>query len=391
MASTALMNNYGERALTLVKGEGMTVWDDQGRRFLDAVAGIAVCSLGHCHPAVTKAICEQAQRLVHCSNLYLTQEQPALAETLCDLAGMEKAFFSNSGAEANEAALKIARKLGNQRGIETPTVVTMNGSFHGRTMATLSATGNAKVKDGFSPLLSGFHHVPYGQLEAVEALSGDASVVAVMVEPIQGEGGVNIPPAGYLAGLRELCDRNQWLLILDEIQTGNGRTGAMFACQHEQVLPDILTTAKALGNGLPIGACLARGQAAEMLQPGSHGSTYGGNPLVCRAALAVLQTLKAENLDQHAASIGGYMVERFRQALSPLPQVAEIRGKGLMIGIELTRPCGELVAQAVERGVLINVTAGNTIRLLPPLVITKDQADQVIDSVCELVSSFAAD
>ncbi len=387
MATTALMNTYGERKLTLVKGEAMHLWDDQGRRYLDALSGIAVCGLGHSHPKLSAAISEQASTLLHISNLYNTEPAARLADLLCSLTQMENVFFSNSGAEANEAALKIARKYGNDRGITTPTVITMNGSFHGRTMATLTATGNPKVKDGFYPLLDGFIHVDYNDINAIKAIDND-QVVAILVEPVQGEGGVNVPSDDYLTQLRAICDERNWLLMLDEIQTGNGRTGELFAFQHTDILPDVLTTAKGLGNGLPIGACMARGPAANVLQPGNHGSTYGGNPLVCHGAYTVLTTLQEDKLIDNAKHIGNYLLQGFSQQLEGHEKVSNIRGKGLMIGVELTQPCPELVAAAADKGLLLNVTAGNTIRLLPPLITTEADADQMIDIVCQLINGL---
>lgn len=384
MSDSALMNTYGERTTTLVKGDGAYLWDSEGNRYLDALSGIAVCGLGYNHPAVTRAIAEQAEKLIHCSNLYLIEPQQALGKILVDASGMEKVFFSNSGAEANEAALKIARKFGQQKGISHPHVITADRSFHGRTMATLSATGNTKVKQGFEPLVEGFSHVPFNDIDAIKA-AATANTVAIMVEPVQGEGGVNVPAADYLNALRELCDSNDWLLILDEIQTGNGRTGRFFAYQHNNILPDVVTTAKGLGNGVPIGACLARGKAAEILQPGNHGSTFGGNPLVCNAGLAATQTLLEQDLMTRAASLGEMMLTQFRESLSDVACVVDIRGKGLMIGIELDQPCGDLVAQAKQKGVLINVTAGNTIRLLPPLIISDEQARTIVDTVVDLI------
>ncbi|ACR11020.1 acetylornithine transaminase [Teredinibacter turnerae T7901] len=384
MSDSALMNTYGERTTTLVKGDGAYLWDSEGNRYLDALSGIAVCGLGYNHPAVTRAIAEQAEKLIHCSNLYLIEPQQALGQILVDTSGMEKVFFSNSGAEANEAALKIARKFGQQKGISHPHVITADRSFHGRTMATLSATGNTKVKQGFEPLVEGFSHVPYNDVDAIKA-AATANTVAIMVEPVQGEGGVNVPAPDYLNALRELCDSNDWLLILDEIQTGNGRTGRFFAYQHNNILPDVVTTAKGLGNGVPIGACLARGKAAEILQPGNHGSTFGGNPLVCNAGLAATKTLLEQDLMTRAAALGEMMLTQFRETLSDVACVVDIRGKGLMIGIELDQPCGDLVAQAKQKGVLINVTAGNTIRLLPPLIISDEQARTIVDTVVDLI------
>lgn len=371
----------------IVRGEGPYVWDNTGRRYLDALSGIAVCGLGHAHPAVTRAICDQASTLLHISNYFLIEPQVELAEKLVAIAGMDKVFFSNSGAEANEAALKIARKWGNDRGIESPTVITTHNSFHGRTMATLSATGNPKVKVGFEPLVEGFQHVPYDDIEAILHAS-DANTVAVMVEPVQGEGGIRLPSPNYLKELRQLCDARGWLLILDEIQTGNGRTGEFFCYQHYGILPDVVTTAKGLGNGVPIGACLARGKAAEVFQPGNHGSTFGGNPLACKAALAVIGTLEQENLLQRSRDLGARMLDQFRQAFSANAMVKDVRGLGLLLGVELAAECTGLMAKAREKGLLINVTSNNTIRLLPPLIITDAQASEIVEGVIELVEDF---
>lgn len=387
MTSSALMNNYGTRTLTLIKGEGARVWDDQGNEYLDALAGIAVCGLGHCHPTVTKAITDQACTLLHTSNLYNLPPQQKAAQLLCELSGMENVFFSNSGAEANEAAIKIARKYGNEKNIATPTIITMTNSFHGRTMATLTATGNPKVKVGFAPLVEGFIEVPFDDIEAVKKHTHNSNVVAILVEPIQGEGGIHIPEANYLSALRDICDQNDWLLMLDEIQTGNGRTGHYFAFQEYGFLPDVLTTAKGLGNGMPIGACLAQGKTRSILEPGNHGSTYGGNPVACAAVNAVLNTLKEQQLCQRAQQLGDYFSQQFNIALADKHCVKEIRHKGLMIGIELHHNCPELVQQAMAEGLLINVTAGNVIRLLPPLTMTNEQADQVVNILAGLIPS----
>ncbi len=386
----ALMNTYGNRSTTLVRGEGPYVWDDQNQRYLDALSGIAVCGLGHAHPAVTAAITEQAQKLLHVSNLYLIEPQVALAEALIRLSGMDTVFFSNSGAEANEAAIKIARKWGNDKGITNPHIITTENSFHGRTMATLTATGNPKVKTGFTPLVSGFSHAPYNDIEAIEA-AATPETVAVMIEPIQGEGGIHIPSPNYLKALRALCDKNQWLLILDEIQTGNGRTGKFFCYQHFDILPDVVTTAKGLGNGVPIGACIAKGVAAGVLQPGNHGSTFGGNPMACNAALAVINTIENEHLLARAEALGQRMHSQLEEALWAPEinnKVTEVRSFGLLIGIELTSDCTELVEAAKQKGLLINVTAGNTIRLLPPLILTNEEADQVVQTVVSLIEAF---
>lgn len=383
----ALMNLYGERTTTLVKGEGVYLWDDQGKRYLDALAGIAVCGLGYNHPAVTRAICEQAERLIHCSNLYRIEAQIKLAELLCEISGMSNVFFANSGAEANEAAIKIARKFGQDQGIERPHMITTEKSFHGRTMATLSATANNKIKAGFYPLLEGFSHVAYNDIEAIKQAATD-STVAVMVEPVQGEGGINVPSENYLPELRALCDANNWLLILDEIQSGNGRTGKFFAYQHTDILPDVVTTAKGLANGVPIGAYLAQGKAADVFQPGNHGSTFGGNPLACSAALATVQTLVKDDLMAKAAALGEQMIARFKQAFANNPKVLDVRGKGMLIGIQLNRDCGDMVAKAKAEGLLLNVTAGSVIRLLPPLILSEAEADIVVNTVIKLVEAY---
>jgi acetylornithine/N-succinyldiaminopimelate aminotransferase len=387
--SDALMHNYGRQPVAFERGEGVWLWDTQGRRYLDALAGIAVCGLGHAHPAVTRALCEQAGTLIHTSNIYRIPLQEQLAERLCALSGMDRAFFCNSGAEANEAAIKLARLHGHARGIDTPTVIVTEGSFHGRTLATLSATGNPKIQKGFEPLVPGFLRVPYGDLDAIARLADHSEIAAVLVEPVTGEGGIRIPPSGYLKGIRELCDRHEWLMMLDEIQAGIGRTGKWFAFQHEGLLPDVLSLAKGLGNGVPIGASLARGKAAGLFAPGSHGTTFGGNPLVCRAALAVLETMEQETLPARATVTGRYLLDGFQTRLGKLPGVREIRGMGLMIGIELDRPCAELVGQALERGLLINVTAERVIRLLPPLILTEAEADILLETLSGLVESFA--
>ncbi|RMG58735.1 MAG: aspartate aminotransferase family protein [Gammaproteobacteria bacterium] len=388
-----LMNTYRRLPVAFRRGEGAWLEAADGRRYLDALSGIAVCSLGHAHPAVREAVCRQAGEVVHVSNLYRIPQQEELGTSLCAASGMERVFFANSGAEANEAAIKLARLYGHNQGIEEPAIVVMEGSFHGRTMATLTATGNRKVRAGFEPLLRGFVRAPFGDLEAVRTIAANnRNVVAILVEPVQGEGGVRVPEPAYLNGLREICDDQGWLLMLDEIQTGMGRTGQMFAFQHhEDLQPDVMTLAKALGNGVPIGACLARGLAAEVLMPGSHGSTFGGNPLACAAGLAVLQTLQQEQLVQRAAELGARMLDGFREALDDVEGVRDIRGLGLMLGIELERPCGELVARALEEGLLINVTADSVVRLLPPLVISDEEAEQIVGKTSALIRAFLAE
>ena len=389
--SNTLMSTYARLPVTFEKGDGCWLWDSEGNKYLDAVSGIAVCNLGHAHPAVTEALCEQAGKLVHTSNLYGIANQQALGDMLTAAAGMDRVFFCNSGAEANEAAIKLARLYGHKKGIDTPTIVVMENSFHGRTLATLSATGNRKVQAGFEPLVKGFLRVPYDDLEAVENVAKPPpEVVAVLVEPVQGEGGVRVPQEKYLSALRVLCDKHGWLLMLDEIQTGMGRTGQMFAHQKEALSPDVVTLAKGLGNGMPIGACMARGEAAELFQPGNHGSTFGGNPLACAAGLAVIKTLQKESLPERAEELGLRIITALELALGDQEYITDIRGQGLLIGIELDRPCGELVGMALQRGLLINVTAGNTIRLLPPLVISDEDADYLVQSLAELISEFVS-
>ena len=388
MNSNYLMNNYGTRNLSLVKGEGRWVWDDQGNRYLDAVMGIAVCGLGHSHPEITEVISEQASKLMHCSNLFLIPEQQQLAQRLGEVSGMETMFFSNSGAEANEAAIKLARLYGREKGIDIPTIIVAENCFHGRTMGTLSASWGAKVRSGFEPLVERFVHVPFDDLGAVSALSEDSSVVAVLVEPIQGESGVNIPAEGYLSGLRNICDANDWLLMLDEIQTGNGRTGTHFSCMGESVLPDVMTTAKGLGNGVPIGTCMARGKAAELFAPGSHGSTYGGNPLVCAVANKVFDIIQRDQLAENAKRLGNKIREALENKLADLPQVIDVRNKGLMIAVELKSDCVELVEIARQQGLIINVAGGNRIRLVPALNMTDEEADILIEKLCPIVEAW---
>ncbi len=391
--SDKLMDTYAPLPVSFERGDGVWLWDTDGNRYLDAVSGVAVCNLGHAHPAVTEALCDQAGKLLHTSNLYHIPLQEALAEELTRLAGMDKAFFCNSGAEANEAAIKLARLYGHQKGIKAPSIVVTDGSFHGRTLATLSATGNRRIQAGFEPLVRGFVRVEYNDLEAIRNVArNEPEVVAVLVEPVQGEGGVRIPDEGYLAGLREICDEQGWLLMLDEVQTGMGRTGRMFAFQHTDVVPDVMTLAKGLGNGVPIGACLARGTAAGVFQPGNHATTFGGNPLVCRAALAVIRVMEEESIPARAAGVAEWLLNGFRERLGELPSVQAIRGKGMMLGIELDRPCRELVAKALEEErLLINVTADSVIRLLPPLIMNETEAAELLDRVCRLVETFTTE
>ncbi|HEU5339521.1 MAG TPA: aspartate aminotransferase family protein [Sulfuricaulis sp.] len=389
MPTSYQMPLFSGLPVAFTHGQGVWLWDTKGNKYLDALAGIAVCGLGHAHPAVTAALCDQAGKLLHTSNWYEIPLQEQLAERLCRLAGMENVFFCNSGAEANEAAIKLARLHGHQRDILTPGIIVTEGSFHGRTLATLSASGSRKIQSGFEPLVQGFYRVPYNDLSAVQQVGErNKNIVAVLVEPITGEGGVFIPDEGYLKGLRKICDERGWLLMVDEIQTGMCRTGEWFACQHEGVVPDVMTLAKGLGNGVPIGACLARGKAAKVFKPGSHGSTFSGNPLVCRVALAVIEELEKEKFADRAAKVGKRLLDRLKEKLNKTPGVKEIRGRGLMLAIELDRPCKELLQHGLESGILINVTADNVIRLLPPLILTDTEADLLADILEKMVRGF---
>jgi acetylornithine aminotransferase len=385
------MNTYARQPVTFVKGDGVWLWDEQGQRYLDALAGIAVNGLGHAHPELVAAISAQAGTLIHLSNIYSNPVQDALAEKLCAVSGMDRVFFCNSGCEANEAAIKLARLYGHQKGIESPEIIVMEKAFHGRTLATLSATGNRKTQAGFEPLVSGFVRVPFDDLDAVsQVASRNANVVAVLVEPVQGEGGINVPhdANAYLQGLRKLCDEHGWLLMLDEVQSGIGRTGTWFAFQHTSIVPDVMTLAKGLGSGVPIGACLAQGKASEVFTYGKHGSTFGGNPLASIAGLTTLNVLEKDGLLAHAEQLGNWIADAFRTEFKDVKGVVNIRNAGLMIGIELDRPCAELVKQALEAKLLINVTADNVVRLLPPLVMNSEEAKQLVDILAPLIKNF---
>jgi acetylornithine aminotransferase len=385
------MTTYASLPVAFERGEGAWLWDEAGKKYLDALSGVAVCNLGHAHPVLTRALSDQASRLWHTSNIYQIPNQFRLSERLTKVAGMDRAFFCNSGAEANEAAIKLARLYGHKKGIDHGQIIVMERSFHGRTLATLSATGNRKVQAGFEPLVTGFIRVPYDDLEAVRTVAHNAQgIVAVLVEPVQGEGGVRVPQAGYLKGLREICDQHGWLLMLDEVQTGMGRTGKWFGCEHEGVQPDVMTLAKGLGNGFPVGACLARGAAAEVFQPGNHATTFGGNPLASAVGLAVLDVMEQDKLVARVAQLGARMLNGLKTELADVKGVTEIRGCGLMLGIELDRSCTELVKRALDAGLLINVTYDNNVRLLPPFVLTDAEADQIVKGVCDLVRSFLA-
>jgi acetylornithine aminotransferase len=390
-AMSHVMDTYARQPVAFARGEGVWLWDEHGKKYLDALAGIAVNTLGHAHPKLTRALAEQAGRMLHVSNLFAAPWQEAAADRLAAISGLDEVFFCNSGCEANEAAIKVARKYGHERGVNEPAIVVMENSFHGRTLATLSATGSRKVQAGFEPLVSGFVRVPHGDLDAVQKIAEhNRNVVAVLVEPIQGEGGINVAGIEYLRGLRALCDRNEWLLMLDEVQCGLGRTGKWFVYQHAGILPDVLPLAKGLGSGVPVGACLVAGRAKGVLKRGNHGSTFGGNPLVCAAVIATLDAIRDEGLLDNALRVGAVIRGGLASALAGLPGVVEIRGMGLMLGIELAAPCGEIVRAALDAGLVINVTADTVIRLLPPLVMTEAEGRMVVERLVPLIKAELA-
>ncbi|MBA0900903.1 MAG: aspartate aminotransferase family protein [Candidatus Nitrotoga sp.] len=384
-----LMNTYARLPITFTHGEGVWLWGSDGKRYMDGLAGIAVNTLGHAHPRLTAALTQQINKLMHVSNLYQIDEQEAVADQLCALSKMQEVFLCNSGCEANEAAIKLARLYGHQQGIENPAIIVMEKAFHGRTLATLSATGNRKVQAGFEPLVTGFIRVPYNDLDAInQVANNNPDITAVLVEPIQGEGGIRTLDVHYLEQLRGICDQHNWLLMLDEVQCGIGRTGKWFAHQHSSVLPDVMTLAKGMGSGVPVGACLAAGKVTGTFKPGNHGSTFGGNPLACVAVLTTLDVIQQDRLVANAATVGSLIQQELRTRLTTVAGVVDIRGQGLIIGIELDRPCGDLVNQALAQGLLINVTAENVIRLLPPLVLTSSEALQLLDKLCPLIVNF---
>jgi acetylornithine aminotransferase len=386
-----LMNTYARLPVSFARGEGVWLWDESGKRYLDALAGIAVSGLGHGHPKLVGAIADQAAKVIHTSNLYEIGRQRELADRLCALSGMDEVFFCSSGSEANEAAIKLARLYGHHRGVQSAAIVVMERAWHGRTLATLSATANRKAQAGFEPLVPGFVRVPYNDDRAVrQAAEANPNIVAVLVEVLQGEGGINVADTGYVRALRRLCDEGEWLLMIDEVQSGIGRTGQWFAYQHAGIRPDVITLAKGLGSGVPIGACVAAGRATGTFKPGSHGSTFGGGPLACAAGLATLAAMEEDDLLGNAVRMGELIRAGFRDALAGVAGVTEIRGMGLMIGIELDRPCGELVARALDAGLLINVTADRVIRLLPPLVIGEREAHELVSRLAPLVRRFLA-
>ena len=386
-----VMNTYSRQPIGFVRGEGAWLWDDQGKRYLDCVSGVAVASVGHAHPTVTNAICEQAKSMLHTSNLYRIFRQEELAERICKLAGMDEVFFCNSGAEANEAAIKLARLYGHKSGVENSHIIVMEKAWHGRTLATLSATGSRKAQAGFEPLMDGFVRVPYNDAAAVQQIaSRQTNVVAVLVEVLQGEAGVIMADMEYLRALRKICDEQQWLFMIDEVQCGIGRTGKWFGFQHAEVKPDVITLAKGLGSGVPIGACLAAGRATGVFGPGNHGSTFGGGPLVCAASLATLQAIEEEKLLDKATQTGEWIRSELRTQLKGVSGVKDIRGLGMMMGIELDRPCGDIVKRALAQGMLVNVTGDTVVRLLPPLIFTAAQAEQLVNTLVPIIKDFLA-
>ena len=388
---TSLMNTVTRLPVSFTHGKGVWLWDDKGKQYLDGFAGIAVNTLGHAHPRFTKVVQEQVGRLIHVSNYFRIAELEKLADKVVSISGMENAFFCNSGCEANEAAIKLARLYGHQRGIENPAIIVMENAFHGRTLATLSATGNRKAQAGFEPLVTGFVRVPLNDIASVRQIAAsNRNVVAVLLEPIQGEGGINISTMEYLRALREVCNQQNWLFMLDEVQCGIGRTGPWFVYQHASVLPDVLTLAKGLGGGVPIGACLARGVAAQVFKPGNHGTTFGGNPLAAAAALAVLNIVEDEKLRENADAMGKVIREALAKEFGGVKGVVEIRGQGLMIGMELDRPCYELMAQGLEVGLLINVTQDSVVRIVPPLIINESEAREIVARLAPLVHALLA-
>jgi acetylornithine aminotransferase len=384
-----LMNTYNRKKVSFVKGDGVYLWDDQNNKYLDALCGLAVTSLGHSHPDVSTTIHKQSQTLIHTSNAFIIKQQEILGERLCKLTGLDNAFFCNSGAEAVEAAIKIARKYGNDQHIETPKIIVMENSFHGRTLAALSATGGEKAHKGFYPLIDGLLRVPYNNIQEIEKLAKQNNdIVAILLEPIQGEGGIKIPDDDYLPKLRSLCDANNWLLMIDEVQSGFCRTGKWFGYQHSEIIPDVVTVAKALGNGIPIGACLTNKKASTVLTPGSHGSTFGGNFISTSVAIQVLDIMREKNLSKNARLMGLYIEKELKENLAKYSIVKDIRCRGLMIGIELKVKCLELVEEALKNRLVINVTKENTIRMLPPLIIKKSEADIIVNVICKIISEI---
>ncbi len=385
---SALMSTYQTLPIIIKKGEGQWLYDTHDKKYLDAFAGIAVCNLGHCHPKIVKAIKQQAEQLIHCSNMLGNTLVEKLAAELTHLAQMDKAFFCNSGAEANECAIKLARLYGHQRDVKNPSIIVMENAFHGRTLATLAAGGSRKAQAGFEPLVTGFLRAPFNDIEALRKIAEHhPEVVAILVEPVQGESGIRVPDPHYLAQIRQLCDDHEWLMMVDEVQTGMGRTGKLFAFQHANIIPDVMALAKSLGNGFPIGACLSAGKAKDIFHIGNHGSTFGGNPLACSAALATIDVLQHENILDNVNEVGPYLQQKLKTALKDIPQVIDVRGQGLLIGIEMDAPCRHLLMKFAEQGLLVSTTAEKVIRLAPPLIINKQDVDVIVDVLLNVLSA----
>jgi acetylornithine aminotransferase len=392
MSASHLMQTYAPNPVAFARGEGAWLWDTNGRKYLDALSGIAVSGLGYGHPAFVKAINEQAARLIHTSNHFVVPEQEAAAAKVCAVAKMDNAFFCNSGAEANECAIKLARLYGHQRGVENATIIVMEKAWHGRTLATLSATGSRKAQAGFEPLMGGFLRVPYNDAAAIEKIGEhNASVVAILLEVLQGEGGLHVADNEYLRKLREICDRKEWLLMIDEVQSGIGRTGKWFAHQWAGIVPDVMPLAKGLGSGVPVGACLAKGAAAKVFKPGNHGTTFGGGPFASVAVLTTLQIIEREGLVEHAGRVGELLMQSLKRELHGVAGVKDIRGKGLMLGIELDRPCGDIVRRGLEAGLVANVTADKVIRLVPPLILSEAESRQLVSILVPIIKAFLAE
>lgn len=391
MTQSALMSAYRRLPVNFTHGKGCWIYDDKGNEYLDALAGIAVTALGHCHPNIVAAIKEQADKILHISNLFLIEESEKLAQALMPLAKMDKVFFSNSGAEANEAAIKLARLHGHEQGIDSPKIIVMDKAFHGRTLACISASSSKKIQAGYEPLLPGFMRAPFNNLDAIKTIAQeDKTVVAILLEPIPANSGIIMPDANYLTQLRQLCDENNWLLMLDEIQTGMGRTGKFYAYQHESIVPDVISSAKALGNGIPIGACMAKGKAADLFQPGMHGSTFGGNPFASHVARAVLDTFEAENIVANAHKVGEFLQNQLHESLNNIEEVKAIRGKGLLIGIELNKPCRDIYTIALKHKLIFSVTAEKVIRIVPPLILSESQAAEIVQRLTVTIKEFYA-
>lgn len=389
MTTAALMPAYSRLAVNFTHGKGCWIFDDKGNKYLDGLAGIAVTALGHAHPNIIAAIKEQAEKIIHISNTFVIEESERLAEELLPLANMDQVFFSNSGAEANEALIKLARLYGHSRGIENPEIIVMDKAFHGRTLATLSASSSRKIQAGFEPLVSGFVRAPFNDVEAIKKIASlRKQIVGILLEPIPANSGIIIPNDNYLRELRTICDEHQWLLMLDEIQSGVGRTGKFYAFQHENIIPDIISSAKALANGIPIGACMSRGELGDLFQSGKHGSTFGGNPFASHVARAVLKTFKEEKVVENAEKIGAYLLASLKETLQNNPHVKAVRGKGLLIGIELDKSCKGIYQIGLENKLLFSVTAENVIRVVPPLIISREEADMLTERLTKTINTF---